>query len=166
MVEYIFGRFLPSHRIQGIFLTARWRDGSEFARLAPTVAWCQEHGIPVYIFGPVVEYDTPLPKLLAYSIAFNDPGMVDRHMRQEFFGMDTYMKHVAEVDWKAHYISIADAACPGGHCLHYADPAETVAFLGDDNHFSGAGSKLIVQRIEARGELPPLTVRSLSSVKP
>jgi peptidoglycan/LPS O-acetylase OafA/YrhL len=155
MMKYIFGSFLPSHSIRGIFLTARWRDDFEFARLAPTVVWCRQHNIPVYIFGPVVEYDAPLPKLLAYSIAFKDPGVVERHMRSEFFAMDTEMKHMAEADWKVHYISIADAACSGGKCLHYADSAETIAFLGDDNHFSTAGSKLIAQKLIASGELPP-----------
>jgi hypothetical protein len=166
MIQYIFGNFLPSHRIRGIFLTARWRDVSEFAKLAPTVAWCQQHDIPVYIFGPVVEYDAPLPKLLAYEIAFKDPGVVERHMRKEFFAMDAAMKQMAEADWKVHYISIAEAACSGGECLHYADPAETTAFLGDDNHFSNAGSKLIAQRLLVSGELPHAIAGSQSPLNP
>jgi peptidoglycan/LPS O-acetylase OafA/YrhL len=165
MMQYIFGNFLPSHSIRGIFLTTRWRDVSDFARLAPTVTWCKQRDIDVYVFGPVVEYDAPLPKLLAYSIAFKDPGVIERHMRKEFFAMDAVMKHMAEA-WKVHYISIVDAACPGGVCLHYADPAETIAFLGDDNHFSSAGSKLIARRLLASGELPRPIPGAQSPINP
>jgi hypothetical protein len=153
-MRYIFGDFLLSHRVQGILLTARWSSEKEFENIQPTIDWCEQHKIPVYIFGPVIEYDAPLPKLLAYAIAFNDPHIAEQHMRKEFFALDAALKRKAEDEWKVRYVSIIDAECTGGLCLRYADDARTVALLGDDNHLSNAGSLLVVQKLLAAGQLP------------
>jgi hypothetical protein len=154
MMQYIFNEFLPSHRIQGVILTARWASEEEFEQLKPTVDWFKLHRIPVYLVGPVVEYDTPLPRLLAYSIANNQPESVDQHMKKSFFEMDARMKHKVEDDWKVHYISIISAVCVDGECPHYADVNQTEAFLGDDNHLSNAGSMYVVGKLLASGQLP------------
>ena len=154
MMQYIFDDFLPTHRIQGVFLTARWANEQDFERLQTTIDWLNLHHIPVYCFGPVVEYDTPLPRLLAYSIAFRHSDPVDRHLQRAFFSLDKDMKLKATSDWKIHYISIIDSVCVDGHCPQYADAAETQAFLSDDNHLSNAASTLIARKILASGQLP------------
>ena len=154
MIRYLLNDFLPNHRIQGVFLSARWASEQDFAQLQPTIEWFKAHGIPVYCFGPVVEYDAPLPRLLAYSIAFQKPAMVDQHMNKAFFAMDGKMKQKAEDDWKVHYISIIDAVCADGTCPLYANADETEAFLGDDNHLSEAGSILVMEKLVASGQIP------------
>jgi hypothetical protein len=154
MLHYLFDEWLPAHPLQGLFLTARWSSASDFQNAHEIVKWCVSHKLPIYILGPVVEYDAPLPKLLAYSIAFQDPNLPQQHMRKEFFDMDRKMKHIAEEDWKVHYVSLIDAACPHGNCLDYADAADKTALMSDDNHLSNAGSMLVIQKVVQAGELP------------
>lgn len=154
MMQYIFNEFLPSHSIQAVFLTARWSSEADFANLSGTVNWCARHKIAVYILGPVVEYDAPLPKLLAFSIAYNDPGLPERHMLKRFLDLDSAMRLTAEDGWKVHYVSIVDAECQKGECIRYADAGSEVALMADDNHLSNAGSLWVVQKLITAGELP------------
>lgn len=154
MMQFIFHEFLPSHSIQGVFLTARWSNEADFESVRGTVDWCSKHNIAVYILGPVVEYDASLPKLLAFSIAFNDPDLPARHMERRFLDLDTSMRTRTEHDWKVHYVSIVDAECQKGECVRYADRGNELALMGDDNHLSNAGSVWVVRRLMAAGKLP------------
>jgi peptidoglycan/LPS O-acetylase OafA/YrhL len=154
MMHYIFDDFLPTHSVQGVFLTARWSSEKDFENAQAIVTWCARHKVELYIIGPVVEYDAPLPKLLAYSIALHDPNLPEQHMRTDFFDLDARMKHKAEDDWKVHYISLIDAECPARKCLDYADAAQTASLMQDDNHLSNAGSMLVMQKILQAGQLP------------
>jgi hypothetical protein len=155
MMNYIFGTFLVSHRVDAILLSARWYRESDFAALKETADWCDRHGIPLIILGPVMEYDTPLPKLLAYSFAFHDPGLVRRHMRVEMFDWDRGMRQEATHYRNSRYVSLMDAQCPNKECLNYADAAKKIVLLKDDNHLSDAGSVLIVKKLMDGGELTP-----------
>lgn len=154
MMRYIFDDFLLSHRVEAVLLTARWSSEREFETIQRTIEWCTKHRIAVFVFGPVMEYDAPLPKLLAFSIAFNDPDLAEQHVRKEFFALDEAMQRKAEVDWKVHYVSIIKAECPEGKCMDYADPANLVALMVDDNHLSNAGCMLVVRKLLADGRLP------------
>jgi peptidoglycan/LPS O-acetylase OafA/YrhL len=154
MMRYIFNEFLPSHAIQAVFLAARWSTEADFEDVRGTVGWCRGHNLAVYVLGPVLEYDAPLPKLLAYSIAFNDPDLPERHMVKRFFDLDAAMRAKAEGVWKVHYVSIIDAECQKGRCIRYADTRSALALMGDDNHLSNAGSVSVVQKLIMAGELP------------
>jgi peptidoglycan/LPS O-acetylase OafA/YrhL len=147
MIRYVFGDFLLSHHVDAVFLTARWHRESDFVHLRSTIDWCKQHGIRVIILGPVMEYDAPLPKLLAYSIAANDPSYPQRHIRAEMFGWDSIMKQIAEDDWRVQYISLISLQCPNRICISYADPSQQKSLLKDDNHFSEAGSLFIAKKI-------------------
>jgi hypothetical protein len=154
LMRYIFGDFLLSHSVRAVFITARWSSERDFETVRHTIEWCTQHKIAVFIFGPVMEYDAPLPKLLAFSIAFNQLDLTDRHMRRDFFALDKAMQQKAENGWKVHYVSIIDAECVEGHCLPYADLADKIALMVDDNHLSNAGSMLVVRKLLEQGKLP------------
>lgn len=151
MIDFIFGKYLPAHRVDALFISARWYRESDFDHLRSTIEWCKGNGVPVVVFGPVMEYDAPLPKLLAYSIASDDPGLAQRHIRPEMFDWDRRMQIEAEHDWHVHYISLISLQCPNGVCINYADPAQLLSLMKDDNHFSDAGSMLIAKKIMAEG---------------
>jgi peptidoglycan/LPS O-acetylase OafA/YrhL len=154
MMRYIFGDFLLSHKVDAVLLTARWTSVSDFARMQGTIAWCAKHQVPVIIFGPVMEFDTSLPKLLAYSIAFHEPSLAQRHERTGLFEMDAQMREYAEHLWNVRYLSIIDVQCPDKSCLMYADRSQETAMLGDDNHLSSLGSQFVMARLMALQQLP------------
>jgi peptidoglycan/LPS O-acetylase OafA/YrhL len=169
MIDFIFGSYLPAHRVGALLLSARWYRESDFDHLRSTIDWCKQRGVPVVIFGPVMEYDAPLPKLLAYSIASLDPSLAQRHIRAEMFNWDRTMQRVAEDEWHVRYVSLMSLQCPGGVCIDYADPAQQLSLMKDDNHFSNAGSMLMAKKILALGDMetvPRETAARIQNKKP
>src|SRR5262249_26498869 len=78
LVRFIYDEYLPSHKVEAVLLAGRWVYG-DLARLSRTIPWFREHGIKVIVFGPMVEYDSPLPRLLASGIRYGSKDIVERH---------------------------------------------------------------------------------------
>jgi hypothetical protein len=121
--------------------------------LTETVGWAQQHHIPVMVFGPVAEYDAPLPRLLAYSIAWNKPDLASRHRLALSPVMDLQMQNMAASTWHAPYISLYQAICGGASCIEFADAAHDVPLMRDADHLTEEGSMLVTQGLITRGEL-------------
>jgi peptidoglycan/LPS O-acetylase OafA/YrhL len=151
-MDYIFQTYLPAHRIQALLLEGRWKP-ENMEGLAETIAWAKQHQLPVIVFGPVPEYDAPLPRLLAYSIAWHEPGLADRHRVASREVVDEQMQSLAASTWHVPYISLYQAICNGGDCVEYADAAHEVPLMNDIGHLNEFGSALIVRRLIDRGEL-------------
>jgi len=151
MMNYIFQRYLPTHPLQGVFLVGRWepRDLGSLTRL---IAWAKLHSVAVTVFGPVPEYDAPLPRLLAYSIAWNKPSLPSQHLVAGPMLLDAEMRKIDATTWHVPYISLYKEICSTNTCLEYADPARKLPLMGDDNHLSAPGASFVVQRLIDNGE--------------
>jgi peptidoglycan/LPS O-acetylase OafA/YrhL len=152
MMTYIFQDYLPAHPVQGLLLSDRWLPG-DGNKIGETVEWAKAHGIPVAIIGPVQEYDAPLPRLMAYSIAWNRPDLLIQHRTAENAAMDAHLESLAENNWHVPYISLYKAICNNGVCIEYADAEHKIPLMLDTDHLSEAGSLLIVQRLIEQGKL-------------
>jgi peptidoglycan/LPS O-acetylase OafA/YrhL len=152
MMAYIFQRYLPTHPIQGVFLVGRWEQ-KDLDSLTKVISWAKQHQVAVIVFGPVPEYDAPLPRLLAYSIAWNKPDLVSQHMIDGIKSLDAEMQQTAATAWHVHYISLYSEICNSGRCLEYADQANKLPLMGDDNHLSAPGASLVVRQLVDKGEL-------------
>ena len=151
-MSYIFQTYLPSHAIQALLLEARWRP-ENMGELTETIDWAKQHQLPVFVFGPVPEYDAPLPRLLAYSIAWNKPDLADRHRVPSRQVMDAQMQTMAATTWHVPYISLYQAICNNEGCVDYADAAHDIPLMNDIGHFNEFGSALVARRLIDRGEL-------------
>jgi peptidoglycan/LPS O-acetylase OafA/YrhL len=160
-LDFIFQKYLPSHPIQGMFVEARWYRQSLDA-LGDILSWSNEHGIKVIVFGPVAEYDAPLPRLLAYSIAWNDPNLAHQHLVAYSPVLDDKMRDLAKNTWHVCYASIYRATCEGGRCLEYADQKDGIPLMLDEVHLSNGGSELLARRMLGLGELECLDDKSPS----
>jgi len=156
-MSYIFQTYLPSHPVQGLLLEARWKP-RDMAGLTETVDWAKQHRVSVTIFGPVAEYDAPLPRLLAYSIAWNKPGLASKHRLTYSPTMDAQMLSMAVNTWHVPYISLYKATCNGEGCVEYADVAHAIPLMRDGDHFTDFGSTFVVGRLINQGELHSLGV--------
>jgi peptidoglycan/LPS O-acetylase OafA/YrhL len=163
LMDFIFQKYLPSHPIQGLLVQARWYS-KDLSGLGEIAAWAKAHGVVVIVFGPVAEYDTPLPRLLAYSIAWNKPNLAQQHLAAYSPVMDAEMRNLAENRWHVFYVSLYEAACEGGHCLEYADEQKGIPLLNDADHLSKDGSRLLVRRLFRLGELEYLNNNSLPNI--
>jgi hypothetical protein len=152
MMTYIFQSYLPSHPVEGLLLEDRWAPG-DISGITETVEWARQHRIPVILFGPVQEYDSPLPRLLAYSITWNRPQLPAQHRLSEDAILDSQLENLAANTWHVPYVSILKATCTNGACTEYADAEHMVPFMFDGDHFTQAGSLIIVQRLIASGQL-------------
>lgn len=152
MMAYIFQSYLPSHSVQGLFMVGRWSE-DQLPELARTIAWAKQHQIPVTVFGPVPEYDGPLPRLLAYSIAWNKPNFANQHRVKSIATLDAQMQGMAANVWHVRYISLYQKLCGVDGCAEYADGAHKIPMMDDDNHLNQFGANLVVRRLVAEGKL-------------
>jgi hypothetical protein len=151
-MNYIFQQHLPNHPIDELLLEARWRP-QDMDAVTATIQWAAQHHVPVIVFGPVDEYDAPLPRLLAYSIAWNEPDMPSRHRVTSRAEVDGEMQNMAATNWHVPYVSLYQTICNGDNCLEYADSAHEVPMMNDEDHLNESGSGLVVRRLVERGEL-------------
>ena len=152
MMAYIFQQYLPTHPVQGVFVVGRW-ESKDLGPLAGLISWGKQHQQPLIVFGPVPEYDAPLPRLLAYSIAWDKPRLASEHLVASPRALDVEMQRLAASTWHVPYISLYDAICGSDGCLEYADAAHKIPLMGDDNHLSAPGASFVVQRLVDKGEL-------------
>jgi peptidoglycan/LPS O-acetylase OafA/YrhL len=155
MMNYIFDHYLPSHSVQALLLERRW-EPNELNGLAQTIDWAQKHRIRIILFGPVPEYDAPLPRLEAYSIAWNKPDLVSKHRAGDEGHLDEQLQALAAT-WHVPYVSLYKAICSKDSCIEYSDLDNKVPLMYDTNHLSATGSLLVIRRLLDRGELSSLT---------
>jgi hypothetical protein len=151
-MKYIFHSYLESHTVQALLLQAKWTR-TDMGGLAETIEWARQHHISVIVIGPVAQYDAPLPRLLAYSIAWNKPDLASRHRTALSSALDAQMGRLAANTWHVPYISLYQAICVEGSCAEYADAAHLVPMMTDGEHLTDAGSAYVVGRLISQGEL-------------
>jgi len=152
MMTYIFDTYLPAHSVQGLFVAGRW-EAKDMGALTGVVAWAKKHQVPVTVFGPVPEYDAPLPRLLAYSIAWNEPNLVSQHLVAGPRDLDAEMQSLATNTWRVPYVSLYWTICSAKSCTEYADAAHEIPLMDDTDHLNRLGASLVVQRLVEKGEL-------------
>jgi len=152
MMDYIFKEYLPSHRVDGMYVVGRW-EPKDLQSITSLVDWAKQHGVPVTVFGPMPEYDGPLPRLLVYSAAWNEPSFVSKHLVASTRLMDAQMQSMAENVWRVPYISLYREICAENGCAEYADRAHQIPLMSDTNHLSMMGAAFVVRRLVAKGEL-------------
>jgi peptidoglycan/LPS O-acetylase OafA/YrhL len=152
MRDFVFQKYLPAHPIQGLLVEARWYS-KDLEGVGEIAAWAKAHSISVVVFGPVAEYDAPLPRLLAYSIAWNKPSLPQQHRLPYSPVMDAEMLDLAQNAWHVPYISLYQATCDVDRCVEYADAQNQIPLLTDTDHLSPDGSRLLVDRLLRLGDL-------------
>lgn len=152
MMAYIFQTYLPAHPVQGILMVGRWQE-KDMVGLTAVIAWAKQHQVPVTVFGPVPEYDGPLPRLLGYSIAWNKPSLPSQHLVASSEAMDAEMQRMATSRWHVPYISLYREICGAEGCTEYADAAHKIPLMTDTDHLSRLGAFFVVRRLVEKGEL-------------
>jgi peptidoglycan/LPS O-acetylase OafA/YrhL len=151
MMHFIYSTWLPQHPVQGLLLQARW-EPYELPALADTLTWARTHHVPVILFGPAPEYDAPLPRLEAYSVAWREPNLAQQHRLAGTDTLDASLQHLASAD-HVPYISLYQAICDPATCTEFSDPTHTTPLMFDSNHLSAQGSLLVAHRLLERGDL-------------
>jgi peptidoglycan/LPS O-acetylase OafA/YrhL len=142
LMKNIYSDFLATHRVDQVLIAGRWESG-DLDRLRATLTWFKNRSINVVLFGPMLQYDTSFPRLLAKSIQLNEPSFADQHRVREFELLDADMSKMSE-SLNVSYVSFFDVLCGDRHCVEYAQSAP---LLSDSSHFTPEGSILFATRL-------------------
>jgi SGNH domain (fused to AT3 domains) len=162
--HFVYGDYLLRHRVDTVILSAFWEE-SQLPELGRTVAWIQQHGMKVVVFGPAIEYSLPLPRILIAALRDRQPGQIAVREQTDARHLDVVMARMARQVWKVPYISFFETLCApqrepvlktqaGGQpgCPVYAGPGVPVLF--DTNHFTAEGSVLYAKAVRDKVLLP------------
>ncbi len=151
LMNYVYSDYLPTHHVDALLISGRWSP-DDIPRIGRTIAWAKERNIEVILFGPMLQYDSALPRLLATSIRNNAPKTPYDHRVAEYQELDTKMQRLAENEWKVRYVSFFDMLCGPSSCVEYA--GNGVPLQSDYGHLTKDGSVLVAQRLVGSNQLP------------
>ena len=140
VMNYVFNRYLLDHHVDRLLLAARWAE-ADLPDLAKTLDWARSRNIPVVVFGPIVQYDATLPRLLALSIEQHDPDLPARH-HLDGGNLDQQISSLAAEKSETD-ISLDQVLCPDGKCIVMAKAG--VPLQSDYSHLTQDGSVLLAQ---------------------
>jgi peptidoglycan/LPS O-acetylase OafA/YrhL len=150
LMNYIFSSYLPAHHVETLLIAARW-DAADLDRLPSTLDWLNRRGIDVILFGPIIQYDSALPRLLAFSIQQHDAALPSSHRISYYQSLDENMAKITSPYAHVRYISYFHLLCNGGKCQEYADAG--VPLQSDYGHLTGSGSIVVATKLRSSGIL-------------
>jgi peptidoglycan/LPS O-acetylase OafA/YrhL len=151
LMQFIFDKYLPTHKVDAVLIEAHWDDG-DLASLGETVEYLNRQNVPLFLFGPIVQYDSPLPRLLAMSISHKDPDLPRRHRQNGLDLLDREMDALARNVWHVPYISLISVLCSQNQCTQFVAP--DVPLLSDYGHLTKMGSVFMAKKVITLGVLP------------
>ena len=141
-MEFMFEKYLGTHHVDGIIIAARWFD-KDIGPVEGTLKWAVQHHVPAVLIGPMVQYDTAVPRLAALAIQTGDPELIGRH-RINQDAIDEKMAAMASrVGVK--YVSMASLLCASGSCEAYAKEGVPLQF--DHGHLTVEGSLFVARKL-------------------
>lgn len=145
LMQFVFNDFLARNKVDKVLLAASWKD-EDLPALSATLEALKEKGLDVVVFGPIVEYDSALPRLLADEILRRDPSIANGMRTSGIHERDRAMNRLVTASG-ATYISVYDTICRGGHCDEFAEGDVPMQF--DAGHLTAEGSVEIGRRLSA-----------------
>jgi peptidoglycan/LPS O-acetylase OafA/YrhL len=143
MRHLIFDDFLVRHRPDRVILSATWK-AEDVAPLLHTLDVLKARGIAVTVLGPIVEYEQPLPRILADEIRYGMPRLPARLQDPLIPPLDGRMHDLVTAKGVT-YVSVYQALCGSGSCQTFAPDDVPLQF--DTGHLTAQGSRLVGRRI-------------------
>lgn len=143
LMHFVFNDFLLHNKVDKILLAASWKD-EDIPALSETIATLQSRGFDVTVLGPIVEYDSALPRLLADEILRNNHFVASRTRTAGIRERDRELSRIVAAGG-ATYLSVYDAVCRDGHCDEFAEADIPLQF--DAGHLTAKGSVVVGRRL-------------------
>jgi peptidoglycan/LPS O-acetylase OafA/YrhL len=150
MRNFLFKQYLPSHHVDAILLSANWAPEDKQS-LNLTLNELASFSPKVYVIGPIMRYDRPLPELLVDEIEQGkSSGLpLSAHLVPSVFATDKALKDVVSAHPGVRYISLIDLLCPQQKCMAYTP--EGIPLQSDDSHLTGPGSIFLARTLQQAG---------------
>jgi len=142
-----FEDLLPRLKPDAVVVSADWR-GVAPADVAATVRALKAQVGRVIVFGPIVEYNDTLPRLLLRAGWRKDADLVTRTRRNDAPQMEAALKAAVE-DAGGVFVPVYGTLCTGGTCVTVDAKGNPIQF--DSAHLTAAGAELLALRLKAGG---------------
>ncbi len=152
LMQFVYDDYLVHHHVDRIIIAAFWQP-YDVARLDAAIRRLKALNQEVTLIGPIVQYDSPLPRLLAMSVEKNDPELADRHRITSYDQLDAELADRARSSWHVPYISYNDLLCSYETCLKWS--AFNVPLQWDWMHLTRPGALLIAEKFKRANLLVP-----------
>lgn len=139
LVRWGFEELIKEKKFDRIILSGRWRYNNA-VQIKETIDVLKGSVAEIIVLGPTVEYDSPLPKILALN---NNTYDIDEHrLYNKVKRIDDAMElELSKLDG-VKYVSILKALCPSENsCITITDSGAPIAF--DYGHFTSEGAQYI-----------------------
>ena len=147
LTNYIYNDYLSSHHVDRVLIADRWQM-RDLMPLSHALDWMKARSIPVVVFGPMVQYDAALPRLLAISIRGNNPSIPDEH-RVDEGELESALARLAQ-EKGVQYVSLTHSLCGPKSCQEFAGD---VPLQFDYGHLTKEGSVLVAQKVSETNDL-------------
>ncbi|WP_077146743.1 acyltransferase family protein [Sphingopyxis sp. KK2] len=147
------GRTPGEGPVSRVILSARWRL-VRLPGLVRAIELFRDQDIPVTVLGPAVEYEEPLPRLLARLTMRGGVDLAGKSRRLDLIAVDDAMRK-AVVAAGGTYVSMQDLECPGGVCPLFASDGSPFHF--DYGHYTLGASRDLAAK---------LPIEAISPAKP
>jgi hypothetical protein len=142
LMRFIFHEFLPHNHLDGIILSARW-EKIDAARIRETTEALRPYANQIFVAGPIVEYDRPLPRILALGLGSNEADFAAKYRRSEPGETDRVFAAALSND-AAVYLSVYRALC-NPQCVVWAKTDVPLQF--DYGHLTREGSIYLASQL-------------------
>ncbi|MGQ0618715.1 MAG: acyltransferase family protein [Panacagrimonas sp.] len=149
IMDSIFAALLGPAEFDAVIIAGRWRP-IDLPRVRQVIETLRERGHRVIVLGPIVEYDTGLPRLLALAVEYDRKDLPAQHLKRKLWKLDADLAKVVR-DSGAEYASLIGLICPD-QCTTYAPDGTPLQF--DYGHLAKAGSSYVAQRMRETLQLP------------
>lgn len=151
LMNSVYSNYLLNHHVDHLLLASQWEPG-DIPAISATVAWAKQHGVDLVLFGPIIRYDTALPRLLAVSVTTHQPQAPFSHRLLASKRLDDEMDYLARTQWKVRYISFFKLLCKPNSCVEYAGRDVPLQF--DGSHLTKEGSVLVAEKLKESQQFP------------
>jgi peptidoglycan/LPS O-acetylase OafA/YrhL len=145
LMQFVFNEFLVNHKVDKVLLAASWKD-EDVAALSGTIEALKARGLDVTVLGPIVEYDSALPRLLAEEILRKSPSIARAMRTSGIRERDRALRRMVTAKG-ATYLSVYDSVCRDGGCDEFA--AGDIPLQFDAGHLTAEGSVAVGRRLSA-----------------
>lgn len=150
LMHFVFEDFLTSHRPDTLILSARWM-ADDIPALERTVSALQARAGKIVVFGPIVEYQQPLPRLLAQVSSGRSASLIDKARLPAGAQVDRKLAEAVE-GLGGTYVSVRNLLCSRDEAscttIRNGTPVQF-----DYGHLTAEGSSLIALRAIEAGYL-------------
>lgn len=144
MMKLAFDKHIAAGVFDAVIIAGRWRAG-EAAEARKSAEFAARYAKQVIVFGPIIEYDVSLPRLLAVSARDGTSAVLDRARNLAQIRSTDDALRQALIGAPARYVSIMSAICPDAKCT--VTIGDGVPLQHDYGHLTLEGAKWLLSKL-------------------